>query len=584
MTSAPASADSSDPRIGTLVADRYRLTAKLGEGGMGAVYRGVHEALRKPVALKFLVPEARGDKELAARFEREAVATANLKHPNISETTDYGQLPDGTLFLVMECIDGKDLRQLVAQGRLAPARALAIVKQIGAALSFAHGADVVHRDLKPANVIVYDRGSERDLVKVIDFGIARMTSAFGGGKTALTKVGSVFGTPDYMAPEQAMGQAVDARADQYALGAIVFELLTGKPPYVADNVASLMYMHVGAPIPRVTELVPELPARVADVVEKMMGKLPDERFASVDEALAALTHAFDAAASSPQVPPVVATVPQATPAPAPHGAPVPSSARGPASPEFPVKWLAAGAGALLVLVVGASLLFMVARRVQGSASSPSSIDRANVAAALVLWKSGRYAEGASALRPLLDANPGLEEDADVASTLSASVDDDDAKRQVDDLMRQTALGRSSAMAGNLADAAIRGGAPRRAAALLLLRDRHAQLSPEQRYRVELRDADDCAAVAGATSSLSALGSGGATEDLTTVRSGDCKGMLRRSQLCEECRGNVAGSSGGSAAGTAGNTASTVNTASTANTGAGGGGKSSGKSHGHGRGH
>jgi serine/threonine protein kinase len=248
--------ESSDPRIGTVVADRYRLLAKLGEGGMGAVYRGVHETLRKPVAVKFLLENAHADKELVARFEREAIATANLKHPNISESTDYGQLPDGTLFLVMEYLDGKNLREVAAGGRLPPARAFALLKQIGAALSFAHGQDVVHRDLKPDNVIVFDRGTDHDLVKVIDFGIARMSSAFGGGKTALTKAGAVFGTPDYMAPEQAMGQAVDARADQYALGAMAFELFTGKPPYTSDNVASLLYMHVGAPIPRVTDLAP----------------------------------------------------------------------------------------------------------------------------------------------------------------------------------------------------------------------------------------------------------------------------------------------------------------------------------------
>ncbi|MGH7283810.1 MAG: serine/threonine-protein kinase, partial [Polyangiaceae bacterium] len=274
MASAP---DSSDSRVGTVIADRYRITAKLGEGGMGAVYRGVHESLRKPVALKFMVPSARSDAELAQRFEREAVATANLKHPNISETTDYGQLPDGTLYLVMECIDGKNLRELVADGKLPPTRALGIVKQIGAALSFAHESDVVHRDLKPDNVIVFDRGSTSDIVKVIDFGIARMKSSFGGGKTALTQAGTVFGTPDYMAPEQALGQAVDPRADQYALGAIAYELFTGKPPYAADNTAALMFMHVGAPIPRVADLASELSPQISDVVARMMAKLPDER-------------------------------------------------------------------------------------------------------------------------------------------------------------------------------------------------------------------------------------------------------------------------------------------------------------------
>ena len=161
----------------------------------------------------------------------------------------------------MEYVEGRSLRAILAQdGRLPPARALHLLRQIGAALAFAHGLEIVHRDLKPENVMVFERGDERDLVKVIDFGIARMRSSFGGGPSGLTQVGTVVGTVEYMAPEQAMGQAVDARADQYALGVIAFELLTGQPPYVADDVASLVYMHVGAPIPRVTERAPELPA------------------------------------------------------------------------------------------------------------------------------------------------------------------------------------------------------------------------------------------------------------------------------------------------------------------------------------
>lgn len=402
--------DKPDARVGTVIADRYRITAKLGEGGMGAVYRGVHESLRKPVALKFMVPSARSDAELAKRFEREAVATANLKHPNISETTDYGQLPDGTLYLVMECIDGKNLRELVAAGRLPPARALAIVKQIGAALSFAHESDVVHRDLKPDNVIVFDRGSTSDLVKVIDFGIARMNSAFTGGKTALTQAGTVFGTPDYMAPEQAMGQAVDPRADQYALGAIAFELFTGKPPYAADNAASLMYMHVGAPIPRVSDLAPDLPPQISDVVAKMMAKLPDERFVSVDEALAALGRAFEAPplstpmsapmttpmSSGPMTTPMSSapkTVPNAPPtlvsgaAPAPvyaprtlvsPAAPFVAPAASPSSKSSMMTVVAIAIGGFLALAVAAGLYVWLAPHFQNRASTSSDLDAGDV--------------------------------------------------------------------------------------------------------------------------------------------------------------------------------------------------------------
>ena len=297
MTNAPGGPPEGgdDPLLGTLLADRYRLLEKLGEGGMGAVYRGVHETLRKPVAVKILPRAARSNRELVTRFEREAVAAANLKHPAIAEVTDSGQTADGLLFMVMEYVEGRTLRVLLAQGRLAPARALYLLRQIGAAVTFAHGREVVHRDLKPDNIVVFDRGDERDLVKVIDFGIARMRSSFGGGTSGLTRAGSVVGTVEYMAPEQAMGQAVDARADEYALGVIAFEMLAGQPPYISDDVASLVFMHVGAPIPSVSARAPELAAYrgLDEAVAKMMGKLPDERFASVAEAIAALGTAVE---------------------------------------------------------------------------------------------------------------------------------------------------------------------------------------------------------------------------------------------------------------------------------------------------
>ncbi len=358
-----------DPLLNTVLVGRYRLLEKLGEGGMGAVYRGVHETLRKPVAVKILPRAARSNKELVTRFEREAVAAANLKHPGIAEVTDSGQAPDGLLFMVMEYVEGRTLGTLLAQtGRLAPARALHLLRQIGAAVTFAHGREVVHRDLKPDNIVVFDRGEERDLVKVIDFGIARMRSSFGGGASGLTRAGTVVGTVEYMAPEQAMGQAVDARADEYALGVIAFEMLTGGPPYVSDDVANLVFMHVGAAIPALTSRAPELAAYrgLDEVVAKMMGKLPDERYASVADAIAALAGAIHppALAAAPAVTsgtivmpttltPVVTTargtiISQATPAAAATptaaatpGAPSPARTRAQSLRGLPARLLAA---------------------------------------------------------------------------------------------------------------------------------------------------------------------------------------------------------------------------------------------------
>ncbi|MEZ4294274.1 MAG: protein kinase [Polyangiaceae bacterium] len=290
-----------DALIGTLVAERYRVVRKLGEGGMGVVYEAVHEALRKPVAMKLLASSGRIDKEAVARFEREAIAAANLRHPNIAEATDFGRLPDGALYLVMEYVEGLTLRRLLRRdGRLPPERALAILEQVGSALTTAHAREVVHRDLKPENIIVARAHGREDFVKVIDFGIARIRNAtFGGGATGLTKAGTVFGTPEYMAPEQVMGQPADARADQYALGVLAFELLTGKPPFAADDIGQLMMMHVGAPIPSTRNSAPTLSPAADAVVQRMLAKLPDERFPSVDEAVRALAASLAPASAIP---------------------------------------------------------------------------------------------------------------------------------------------------------------------------------------------------------------------------------------------------------------------------------------------
>ncbi len=282
-TAAPSS---DDPRIGSTLAGRYRILAPLGEGGMGMVYRGVHEALRKPVAIKFLQQKIHGNREMAARFEREAVTAANLRHPNIAEAIDFGTLPDGTLYLVMELVDGVALRKLIVPGRGLPVeRVLRILDQIGSALDLAHSMGIVHRDLKPENILVFDRGPAHDVVKIIDFGIARITSEmFKTGPTALTAAGSVFGTPQYMAPEQVMGQPVDGRADQYAIGIIAFEMLTGSQPFTAETYGDLIMKQVGAPAPRVTEFASNVPKAIDDAIYQMMSKLPDERFTSVTEA------------------------------------------------------------------------------------------------------------------------------------------------------------------------------------------------------------------------------------------------------------------------------------------------------------
>ncbi|MDP3274452.1 MAG: serine/threonine-protein kinase [Deltaproteobacteria bacterium] len=275
-----------DGLVGRVVAGRYRVVSRLGAGGMGEVYRAEHLGLAKLVALKVLRGDGT-DPESAARFQREAMTAAHLEHPNIARCMDVGILDDGSRYLVLELIEGEPLSAVIArEGVIDWTRALPWLSAIASGLASAHHRGIVHRDLKPDNVIVTESGA----IKIIDFGIAHARSqSFGGhGATALTKAGTLLGTPAYMAPEQVVGQPVDTRADQYSLGVIAFELLTGKPPFEADDPLSLVFKHVGEPLPSAQALNPSLPQGVDAVLERIMAKLPAERFETVTDAVDAL--------------------------------------------------------------------------------------------------------------------------------------------------------------------------------------------------------------------------------------------------------------------------------------------------------
>ena len=224
-----------DPRIGTLLAERYRIDALVGEGGMGAVYSAEHVLMRKRFAVKVLRRELTSVPEVVARFEREAMAAGNIEHPNVAAATDFGKLADGAVFLVLEFVSGHSLRDEIARGPFAVDRALHIARQIASALSAAHAQGIVHRDLKPENVMLVEKGGDPDFVKVLDFGIAKVPLGdvpSSGPKQGnpITKAGMVFGTPEYMAPEQALGQTVDGRADLYALGRDPVRDAVGRAP------------------------------------------------------------------------------------------------------------------------------------------------------------------------------------------------------------------------------------------------------------------------------------------------------------------------------------------------------------------
>ncbi|MBK7196826.1 MAG: protein kinase [Myxococcales bacterium] len=244
---------------------RYRVVERIGDGATAIVYRAVHLALDRPVALKVLRPSEAREPRAVARFLREARVAARIRHPAIVELLDYGQLPDGRPFLAMEFVPWPTLDARLADGPLAVEAAVAIARQLAAGLEAAHAVDVIHRDLKPANIFVADDGQ----VRIADFGSAKLL-----GGEGLTQDGWTVGTPLYMAPEQIVAGPTDHRLDLYALGCILFHMLVGRPPYEAPTVRELLIRHVSAPLP---ELGPGVPYAVARVVHRALAKHPDDR-------------------------------------------------------------------------------------------------------------------------------------------------------------------------------------------------------------------------------------------------------------------------------------------------------------------
>ncbi|MET0794559.1 MAG: serine/threonine-protein kinase, partial [Polyangiaceae bacterium] len=278
-----------DPRVGTLLADRYRIDALVGEGGMGKVYSAEHVLMRKRLAVKVLRRELTSVPEVVARFEREAMAAGNIEHPNVAAATDFGKLPDGAVFLVLEFVSGHSLRDEIARGAFQVDRALHVARQIASALSAAHAQGIVHRDLKPENVMLVEKGGDPDFVKVLDFGIAKVPlgDAAGGAKAGnpITKAGMVFGTPEYMSPEQALGQNVDGRADLYALGVMFFEMLSGVRPFSSQSSVGILGQQLSKPTPTFAERSPGLivPPTVEQIVHKLLARDASDRFQTAPE-------------------------------------------------------------------------------------------------------------------------------------------------------------------------------------------------------------------------------------------------------------------------------------------------------------
>jgi predicted Ser/Thr protein kinase len=268
-----------DPRVGTLI-DRYRLVEKLGEGGMGMVYKAEHTMIGRPVALKLLHPDLARVPQAVDRFFREARAANEIPSDHIVQVTDFGRAEDGANFLVMEFLEGVDLQQvLTEEKRFTPQRAAQIAMQIAEGVGAAHKRKVIHRDLKPGNVQLVQRGANAEFVKIMDFGIAKITES----GTQLTKTGMILGSPAYMSPEQASGQPVDPRTDIYALGVIIYEMLVGRPPFIGQSPTQILLAHVTqVPEPPRT-LNADVPEPLEQLVLQCLSKEPDKRPASMEQ-------------------------------------------------------------------------------------------------------------------------------------------------------------------------------------------------------------------------------------------------------------------------------------------------------------
>ena len=374
---------SADPFIGREILNgQFRILQKIGTGGMGAVYKALQPAMNRMVGVKILHPKLTNRKDLVARFRREARAMSHLTHPNTVKVFLYGELDDGSLYIIMEFLDGKNMNQTVrAEGPMPMERGLPILIQVCGALEEAHRAGIIHRDLKPENIFLCQQGGMRDYAKVLDFGLAKVTEReMRPGSIILTQEGMVFGTPEFMSPEQAQGKTLTPASDIYSLATILYEALTGKLPFDCKSAMDFLSHHVShKPIP-LSQRVPgrTFPPLLDQIIARALAKKPDERFHSAADFAAAMQAVLGGATELPQtLSPPAAPVQimqgqQAAYGPGPISSPLPGQQHSsttsmtnakPTMPDTPssrgAKWALLAGVALGCLVVGAGLAVVV---------------------------------------------------------------------------------------------------------------------------------------------------------------------------------------------------------------------------------
>jgi serine/threonine protein kinase len=294
---APAKSDPGDPLVGSVLQGRYRIHRKIGEGGMGLVYEAEHVAIEKRVALKVLRDDFSSRPEVVERFRQEAKSASRIGNEHIVDISDFGETPRGAAYFVMELLEGEDLADVIDRlGQLPLTRAADILLQCCRALSAAHAKGIVHRDMKPENIFLTTRDERPDFVKIVDFGIAKMSDieTKGAPGRKLTKTGMIFGTPEYMSPEQAAGRPLDHRVDIYALAVILFEMLTGTVPFVGDTFMGVLTQHMFEDPPSPVDICPGLwvPEGILEFIARGLAKDPAARFQTCGEMEEALRTAL----------------------------------------------------------------------------------------------------------------------------------------------------------------------------------------------------------------------------------------------------------------------------------------------------